>query len=353
MIIRTAVLALAVLFLYAFCAPVAGAAKPARVVLPPKLVAGQPATLAVVDENGQLLKDVIVTFTGAAQVTTDETGRAIFTAPAQQGVLFAEARSSEGAARGSSVVILPAEHVVLSLADAPSMISRASEFAVSGSGFRGEADENEVTLGGKPAIVLAASPASLVIVPPPDLAPGAAELQIEVLAGKTPPHMMVVVALEVEAEPGRLAPKQRGMLTIRARGAEVPVEVVVINHSPEIIDFAGKETKLRLLTKGGEENSATTEIRGRKEGDFDLEVRLVPLASGLPDTVLAHRELKIARGIASGEMQKTVDRMVKHLEEHPQHYLDVRNDLEKILADMPRGELLLHLEAAWRALLKK
>jgi len=161
------------------------------------------------------------------------------------------------------------------------------------------------------------------------------------------------VGLEVEADPGKLAPRQRGKLTIHARGVDVPVEIVVVNHKPDVLEFPNREEKLRLTTSGGAENAVTVEVRGRKEGDFDLEVRLVPPAAGMPDTLLAHREMKIAQGIATGEMQKTIERLIHHLEEHPQHYLDVRNELEKLIADMPRGELLLHLEAAWRSLLKK
>lgn len=342
------------LALCGFCNLPVLAAKPARVVLPNKLVAGQPATLAVVDADGQLLADVTVTFTGAVQVITDQTGRAIFTAPAQQGILFAEARNAEGTARGSAVVVLPSPQGERGMVvEAPSVISLAAEFAVSGTGFRGEADENEVTLGGQPAIVLAASPSSLVIVPSPDVRPGPAELGIATTYWKMGPLKVTLVSLEVNAEPTRVAPRQKGKLTIRARGIELPVEIVVTNQTPDILELPEGETRLRVQTRGGADNIAVVEVKGRREGDFAVEVRLVPSAAGLPDTVLAHRELTKAHGIATGELQKTIARLMHHMEEHPQHYLDVRNELERILADLPRGELLLHVEAAWRALLKK
>src|SRR5580704_15781782 len=70
---------------------------PVSIVLPPKLVAGQPGTLAVLDADGRLAPDVTVelgpqqnTSQGKVQrVTTDITGRAFFTAPPQGGVIFA------------------------------------------------------------------------------------------------------------------------------------------------------------------------------------------------------------------------------------------------------------------------
>lgn len=324
-------------------------------VLPHKLVAGQPATLAVIDAEGRLLEGITVTFTGSAQVTTDETGRAIFTAPGTQGVLFAEARNTEGSARASAVVNLPPEKAPegLSVADVPPVVSLATEFAVSGFGFRGAADENDVMLGGKPAIVLAASPSSLVIVPAPDLLPGPTSIRFTVGRWTQGPLNMTLVALEVSADPSRVAPKKKGKLIIRARGIEVPVELVVVNHTPQIIELLQGESKVRVQTSGGAQNAATLEVRGKSEGDFAVEVRLVAAASGMPDTVLAHRELTAARGMASGELQKTLDRLIAHLAEHPQHYLDVRNDLERILADLPRGELGLRIEFAWRALLRK
>ena len=340
--------------LYASWPAISSAAKPARVVLPHKIVAGQPVTLAVLDDDGRLLEGVTITFSGAAQATTDETGRAQFTAPSQQGVLFAEARNKEGFARGTAVVIAaPEGPLVTRVTDAPAMIAAASEFSIGGTGFRGEADQNDVTLGGKQAIVLAASPASLIIVPPADLAPGPVEMRIALPAASPIPVNLYLVALEVVPEPARLGPGKRGKLTIHARGVQLPVEIAIINQSPDIIEFPERETKMRLTTSGGAANTAAIEVRGKKEGDFAVEVRLVTSATGLPDTMLAHRELTAAHGIATGEMQKALARLLRHLQEHPQHYLDVRNELEKIMAELPRGELMLHIEAAWRALLKK
>jgi hypothetical protein len=337
------------------CAVPALAQKPARVILPPKVVAGQPATLAVVDEDGRLLEGVTAQFAGGGRAVTDATGRATFSVPDQQGVLFVEAKSDQGVVRASTVVIRAPEAAPqgLTVIDVPLVLSLADAFTVGGHGFRGEADANAVLLGGREAIVLAASPASLVLVPAPGMATGPADLHFEVGAWKHGPTRVTLVSLEIAADPARIAPRKKGTLTVRARGINLPVELAIANHAPAIVEFPGGEPKMRVTTRGGADNAAVIELKGKQEGNYSVEVRLVAAAAGLPDTVLAHRELTKARQISVGERAKVLDRLIHHLAEHPQHYLEVRNELEKILAEAPQGDFGLYVEAAWRALLKK
>src|SRR5271170_4212207 len=51
------------------------------IVLPPKLMAGHPATLAVLGVDGKLASDVTVDLGHGESVKTDRTGRALFTVP--------------------------------------------------------------------------------------------------------------------------------------------------------------------------------------------------------------------------------------------------------------------------------
>ena len=46
-----------------------------------------------------------------------------------------------------------------------------------------------------------------------------------------------------------------------------------------------------------------------------------------------------------------VERLITQLGENPQNALRVRNELEKMLSEMPPGEFGRLLESAWRALL--
>lgn len=60
------------------------------IVLPPRIVAGRPATLAALGVDGKLASGVKVDV-GDQQLTTDSTGRAIFSAPASAGYVLAKA----------------------------------------------------------------------------------------------------------------------------------------------------------------------------------------------------------------------------------------------------------------------
>jgi len=66
------------------------AATPRTIVLPQKAVAGAAATLAVLDTAGRnVCPNAVVELSGARKVTTDATGRALFTVPSEPGVLAA------------------------------------------------------------------------------------------------------------------------------------------------------------------------------------------------------------------------------------------------------------------------
>ncbi len=330
----------------------APAPKP-TIVLPPKIVVGEIATLAVLDAQGALLAGATIEFPAGGSVTTDATGRARFTAPSQQGVLTAQLAGVPGV-RASAVVIAAGEATGAEIAirDYPRVVARQDRFHVSGSGFNGQADANEAQLGGQPAVVLAASPVVLVMAASPQAVPGVADLTVA-SAGKTSaPVRMTLVAVEVEPAAERVTPGKKAALMIRARGSELPLEIAVLNLTPEVIEFTRGEP-LRIVTRGGPDNSAAVEIRGRREGDYAISARLVPSAVGLPDLSLARNELLAARKLTVGAWEQRISRTIRHLEEHPQHFLDVQLELEKMLADLPSAEIARHVEAAWLALLKR
>src|SRR2546430_7229789 len=67
----------------------APAASGARILLlPRRIVSGERATLAVLDVNGRLTPGVTVNFSNGDRFTTDETGRALFVAPLNPGVIY-------------------------------------------------------------------------------------------------------------------------------------------------------------------------------------------------------------------------------------------------------------------------
>src|SRR5271169_5789671 len=76
------------------CAEISGAQAPSTplttwavtIVLPPKVVAGQPFTFAVLGVDGRLASGVVVDLGDGQHVTTDRTGHAVFTAPSSSGI---------------------------------------------------------------------------------------------------------------------------------------------------------------------------------------------------------------------------------------------------------------------------
>ena len=146
-------------------------------LLPRKIVSGERATIAVLDVNGRLTPNVTVNFSNGDHLTTDQSGRALFVAPLNPGIIFGSIAGR--ADRVPTTVIAPsAEGSTASVTSAPRVASLSDRFDIFGQGFCGDADANIVKIGGQTALVLAASPTSLVILPPSELGPGAARVEI-------------------------------------------------------------------------------------------------------------------------------------------------------------------------------
>src|SRR5277367_3536546 len=143
-----------------------------KIVLPPRLMAGHPATLAVLGVDGKLAPGAMVTLGDGQTLTTDRTGRAVFTVPATGDYLLARGSGASVAAlidpaTGASE---PKETTL------PPIVSTRDRFWICSAGLRGDADANRVTINGEPALVLAASPECLVALPNPRVTPGAATI---------------------------------------------------------------------------------------------------------------------------------------------------------------------------------
>jgi len=323
----------------------------ATIVLPQQLVAGEPATLAVLDANGRLLPGAGVEFSGGKRVTTDETGRAAFRAPDETGVMFT--RLSGGAATATSTVTASTTDVAegVQIIQLPRVVLLSEPFDVRGSGFRGEADANRVYLGEVPAVVLAASPVALVVLPGREATPGPAQFVLEV-AGRSPgpvPIRLVTIEMIAPAAAG-LKRGEKGTLQVRVRGSEEPLDLDVRNLSPDVVRLEGGDVQ-RVRTRGGGENSAPIVMEGLHPGEYSISARLVHSLAGLPDTEAARQLLISAHSLAPKSWAPRLDKLIAWLGESPQNSLRVRNELERMLAEGPEGEFGLKLEAAWRALL--
>src|SRR5579863_1769471 len=118
---------------------------PRLIILPPRAVAGAQATLAVFDFRGRLLPNIAVELSGGQKVTTDVTGRALFQAPDEPGILVA--RISGQAISASTTVVASEDsgpqatsHAApegVNVVSYPHVVAMHDRFTVEGSGFRG------------------------------------------------------------------------------------------------------------------------------------------------------------------------------------------------------------------------
>jgi len=250
----------------------------ARILLLPRtIVSGDRATLAVLDGNGRLTPGVAVSFSNGDRLTTDRTGRALFVAPLTPGVLFGSIAGHEG--RVSVTIFPPGETAAraIEVEAIPKIASVTDRFEITGRGFCGDADANQITISGDPALVLASSPTALVVLPPADLQPGRASVDISCAKRNGPPREVVFVVLTLEADSSPLAPGGLRRLTVHVRGTTSKVTLEAKNLAPDIAELLGGNP-LRASSSGGAENLAHFEVLGRKRGSFLVSIRLLSSA---------------------------------------------------------------------------
>jgi hypothetical protein len=258
--------------------PPASAAR--LLLLPKRIVSGETATLAVLDGNGRLTPGVTVDFSNGDHLVTNATGRALFVAPLNPGVIYATFASRP--ARVYTTILTPTEAASASLqvSSAPRFASLADRFELSGSGFCGEADANTVRVAGKPALVLASSPAALIALPPTDLEAGPAVVEVTCAKRSTPPFSISFLALTLDADSSPLAPGEHRVLTVHVSGTAAKVPLEARNLSPEVAQLAGGNPT-SVSSSGGAQNAAQFELIGLARGNFRISVRLLPTPTPL------------------------------------------------------------------------
>jgi hypothetical protein len=253
-------------------------AVPRQIILPPKVIAGAPAMLAVLDSRGRLMPKVEVELSDGEKITTDVTGRALFNAPGQPGPLVAKVES-RAINFSTSVIspqnIRPREFAgTVTISSYPHVLTLQDRFVLEGTGFRSEADSNHVSLNGDPCLVIASSPVSLVVLPGPRGLIGDAQLKVVaggIDAGSFP---VSVVALEFSGPGNAVDAGSTGKLILRARGTTLPLIVEVRNGSPGVIRLTQGNVQ-RLKTSGGEENIAPIEVNFVTDGNYSVTARLI------------------------------------------------------------------------------
>lgn len=266
--------ALLPLFPLAFAQKPKSATAARTLLLPRTIVSGERATLAVLDGSGRLTRGAAVVFSNGDRLTTDATGRALFVAPLDPGVVHGSLARRGGRV---STTILPRSETAataIAVASVPAIASLTDRFEIAGQGFCGDADANSVTISGQAAFVLASSPTSLLIMPPADMKPGRASVDLSCGKRTGPALEVVFVVLELEADSSPLMPGARRTLTVRVLGARDKVQLEAKNLAPDIASLTGGNPA-RVSSSGGWDNLAHFEVVGRKRGSFQISIRLL------------------------------------------------------------------------------
>jgi hypothetical protein len=196
-------------------------------------------------------------------------------APLNPGVVFASLAGRAG--QVATTILTPAEAASSSMeiSSVPAVISLADRFEISGRGFCGDADANQVTIAGQRALVLASSPTSLLVLPPVEMKSGAAAVQISCAKQSAPAFLATFVALELNADSSPLKPGEHRILSVQVRGTISQIVLEARNLGPDVAELAGGNV-VRRSTSGGANNVARFELVGRKRGSFLVSIRLAP-----------------------------------------------------------------------------
>jgi|HubBroStandDraft_5_1064220.scaffolds.fasta_scaffold03163_3 hypothetical protein len=332
-------------FLFA-CAPAARAQSTAAttwtvsIVLPSRLVAGEPATLAVLGVDGRLADGITVDVGKGQRVKTDKSGRAFFTAPTDVTALIVSAAGNSAAV----LIDAPTTGMGDQAAIVAPVVSQVDRFSVCGGGFRGDVDANRVSINGDRAFVLAASPVCIVVLASPRALPGPAKLLIETPVGQWT-ATTTLASLHFDPPLPPLTPEKRSKLALHVQGTDQALRVWVENQTPGVLRFL-RGDRQEVLTSGGSGNSAEIEVQAVATGDFSFHGRIL----AAPDAGLARRYFSAAESIAPKDAQHAVKNLVERLTHHPDETQKVWRDSEAILSTTMAGDFRTLMECAAAAL---
>lgn len=332
---------------------------PRTVILPEQLIAGEQATLAVLDAGGRLVPAVDLKLSGTSDVTTDSTGRATFIAPPAPGIFSAEI--TENGLAFTTIVVAPKDLSTDASPDPdplpaappsivfPSIISLGDRFGLEGSGFSGDARRDHVVLAGLPALVLAASPMSLIQVLDPHTPTGPAKLAVTIGDLSSDPVTVTVVSLNVAGMDKPLAAGEKALLAVAVRGSRERLQIEVRNFSPEVVTLVGGNVQ-RVMTSGGEANAAKIELQGVTTGDYSVSAHIVSGTAMLTGVETARQRLLAAMQLADGKWPGRLTAVVQRMDRDPQNAGQIRRDLERLMRERPPGEMADLLKLGWQAL---
>jgi hypothetical protein len=122
---------------------------------------------------------------------------------------------------------------------------------------------------------MASSPVSLVVLPGLHIPVGPIDLRISAGGNNVGPLPVSAVLLEFSGPVETPNAGSQSMLMLHARGTTERLSVEVRNGSPAIIQFP-RGLLQRLMTSGGEENTAAVQLKFLAAGNYMVSARLLP-----------------------------------------------------------------------------
>lgn len=310
------------------------------IALPQRLVAGQPATLAVFGADGKLAPNVDVDINGSQRVRTNSTGRVSFIAPASGNAVIARA---EGASAAALLDSAPPKSAPGALSIAP-ILSLRDRFSICGGSFRGDANENHVKVNVEVSLILAASPECLVILEPDNMPPGPAIITIDSSSNQMTAST-TLVSLEFGPPKPPLLPGKSGVMAVWVQGSDRRLHVVVTNESPGVLTLVRGNSQ-QLVTSGGPQNFVKFSATALSSGGFSLHARLL----AAPDAITAGRFLECAAPLAEKQERTAIVSLANRLAHHPRDAEKVRAQIAALISRSNEGDVRILLDAASHAL---
>lgn len=326
---------------------VAAPPAPARIVLPVELIAGEPATLAVLTSDGHIAPAVKIVLSDGQVLTTDESGRAHFLVPLQTGPLFVRIIGSE---IREVADILPRQSATgdLQSVHAPAIASLGDCVAITGSGFDGDADRNNVEINGYRTFVLASSPTQLILMPPPNITPGPASLSIKKGSSEVAANLTFVSVTPVNPSAMQIRHGKQEVITLLVRGTAQPVNLEIHNLTPHVAQISHRDALL-IRSTGGTENSTVIRIKGLAVGQFSYSVSIKGTSIGA-GWQFARDFLQAARKMANPADERTIESILKKLQQKHVEINSLQRELRSIAASSEPSDFETLLYAAERSL---
>ena len=249
-------------------------------LMPDRALAGQPVTVAFVDEHRNPESNVELSFNGVT-LSTDQNGQAQYMIPEDEtpGRTLNIALLSRPYEMPAVIEVLqplatPSSPQAPKVDRASHLVSRRSNLVIDGHNFDGVALNNRVIIDGMTeCTIAAASPVQLKVTLPKDLRPGPHSLCVSTEGMRSNPIGFELAQLEVVCE-GKDNPKDTsGKVTVKVVGTTTKVNVKLVNLSPDLIKL-NKGDDAKLLSSGGADNTASVSVQRLKKGPMKVEAWL-------------------------------------------------------------------------------